>query len=167
MLGRVGFRRRSEAVDPVITPIVTAIAVGAVAGLRDSATQAVRDAYGAVRSLLNATYPSIELKQIEEKPTSQPRRESLAEDLVEAGAGEDRDLLRLVRALVEAVRRDDPGAGATARVDLEDVEARVMAIRDVTSSGGNAEVRVTGARVEEDLMIEGVHAGNGGPYPNV
>jgi hypothetical protein len=86
-------------VDPVITPIAAAIAAGAAAGLKDDATQAVRDAFGALKSFLGGKYPKVDLGPLEAKPDSHAKQMSLAEDLADTKADRDSEVLRLVRAL--------------------------------------------------------------------
>ncbi|MDQ6900340.1 MAG: tetratricopeptide repeat-containing protein [Candidatus Dormibacteraeota bacterium] len=113
--------------DPstAIDPITAAIATGAAAGLTGVATQAVRDGYEALKSGLRARFPKIDVGSLEERPSSQAKQASLAEDLEEAGADRDPELLQLARALVEVIEREAPQAATSAGVDLEHVRAEV------------------------------------------
>ncbi len=85
--------------DPVVAPLVAALAAGAAAGLKDDAAQAVRDAYSRIKSFLGRKYPTVDMHPIETKPASSAKQASLAEDLVDSGADRDPELLALVEAL--------------------------------------------------------------------
>jgi hypothetical protein len=71
--------------DP-ISLVVSTLAAGALAALKPTAEQAVKDAYGGLKSLIQRRYGSVDLSQIEKKPKSSSKQESVAEDLREAGA---------------------------------------------------------------------------------
>jgi hypothetical protein len=149
--------------DPV-TMIVAALAMGAAEGLKATAVDVVKDAYAGLKGLLARKYPKVGVEAIEEKPESEARRAVVAEDLAEAGAGSDEELLALVGKLVEALRAHVPDAGAAVGVDLENVSAEFLRLRDIASTG-------TGVRVKEGefrggIDIEGVRAGGGGPPGN-
>jgi hypothetical protein len=142
--------------DPV-NVISTAIAAGAAAGLKDDASQAVRDAYATVVSLLRARYPVVDVRPVEAKPDSQAKRASLAEDLSDAGAADDPDLLGEAHALAETVQRDQPEAAVAIGVDLADVRAQFLTIERI--SAGTAGVRGQRLDVEGGITISDVTAG--------
>jgi hypothetical protein len=142
--------------DPV-TLIVAALATGAAAGLKDTAASAIKDAYGALKGWLSRHYGGVNVDDLERKPESNAKRASLAEDLADAGAGEDEALLDLARHLVAAVRENDPQAGHVVGVDLDDVAAEFIRVGKITSTG-------TGFRgkrlvVDGGLVIGDVDAG--------
>jgi hypothetical protein len=83
--------------DPV-SIVVTALAAGAVAGLKPTAEQAVKDAYHGLKAVIQNKYKKANVQQLEEKPESKAKQESLAEDLRDAGAETDEELLRQARA---------------------------------------------------------------------
>ena len=155
--------REPEAMDP-ITMIVAALAAGAADALKDTAAAAVKDAYAGLKGFLARKYPKVGVETVEEKPESEARRAVVAEDLADAGAEKDEELLAAVGQLVEALRTHAPEAGASVGVDLEKVSAEHLRLRDIASTG-------TGVRVKEGefrggIDIEGVRAGGGGPSPN-
>ncbi len=138
-----------------VDPVIAAIAAGAAAGLTSTASQAVRDAYGALRSLLLDRFPQVDLRPLEELPDSRFKQDSLAEDLSRFGASRDADVVRLAQALAEAIAREAPHAAATVGVDLEHIRGEFLTIqrieggvraRDVETSGGIGitEVRAPG-----------------------
>jgi hypothetical protein len=126
--------------DPVDL-IAAAAAAGAIAGLKDTAAQAVKDAYEALKGQLQARYPSIDLGPMEVKPESTAKRDSLAEDLADAEAGSDEALLALARALVVVVCHHDREAVNAIGVNLEAVSAAYLNVGEVHSSGSGVVVR--------------------------
>jgi hypothetical protein len=136
-----------------VTLIVAALATGATAGLKDTATAAIKDAYGALKGLLFRKYTNISINDLERKPESDAKRESLAEDLADAGAGEDEELLELARQLVAAVRENDPQAGSAIGINLADVEAEFIRTGKIKSTG-------TGFRGERIKLTGGLEIGD-------
>ena len=146
--------------DPV-TAIVTALAVGAAAGLKDDATQGVKDAYAGLKALISRKYQSARgsVARLEEKPDLPGRKASVAEDLVAAGAQDDEELAQCAAAVVALVRSKDPDAARTIGVDLKDVDAAAITLRNVRASGrGATGIRGHGIRTAGDITIEGVTA---------
>lgn len=146
--------------DPIVDAIAAAIAVGAASGLTQSSSQVVQDAYRALKAVLSSRYAGVDLGPIESKPASIHKRQSLAEDLAEAGAARDAELVALAEALIDAARRE----ASRAEVDLEDIAARFVEVRRVT--GPIARVRVARAQVDDGVSITDVHSeAGGGPDP--
>jgi hypothetical protein len=145
--------------DPV-TMIVSAIAMGAAAGLTDTASAAVQDAYAALKGLITGRYPGVDVAAVENKPESTPKRESLVEDLREAGAKHDADLVEAARQVIAAVKATNAGVGPALGIDLEGVEAAALRIRSVTSDGTG--VRVRDGTFTGDIDIGDVRAGGAG-----
>jgi hypothetical protein len=147
-------------VDPV-SFIVAAVAAGAAAGLKDTAAAAVKDAYAGVKRLIESRYDTAGLDALEQKPESEAKRASLAEDLADAGAGSDEELKELARELVAAVDAHDPGAAAKVGVNLEDLKGASLKITRVVAEGG-ADIRVKKGEFSGDVEISDIHAGPGG-----
>ncbi|MCT9106552.1 hypothetical protein N4G69_13035 [Streptomyces mirabilis] len=148
--------------DPV-TVIVSALAAGAVSGLRESAVSAVKDTYAVLRKLIADRYADVDVQPVERTPTSSAKRESLAEDLTAAGANGDAELLTVAQRLIAAVRNHEPGAGEAIGVDLERIEAAALRIRDVQASGTG--IRVRDAQFGGDIDISEVQAGRPPEHP--
>ncbi|MFI1920291.1 hypothetical protein [Nocardia sp. NPDC020380] len=148
--------------DPV-TIIATAVAVGAAAGLTDSAKQSVVDAYTGLKSLIARRYHDVDIKQVEGKPESLAKRESLAEDLADQGAGDDSELLEAAVEVIRVVRGATLGEAGVVGIDLESVEAAALRIKNVRSGGPG--VKVKRSRFNGDIDIQHVDAGFGEP-PN-
>ena len=126
--------------DPV-TMIVVALAAGAAAGLKPTAEQAVKDADAGIKAFILNKYPSISLDPLEKKPASESKRASIEEDLADAGAGEDDELLASAKALLDAVKQHDRPAAQAIGVDLEEVEAEYLKIQKVRATGTGVKVR--------------------------
>lgn len=140
-----------------VSIIVTAIAGGALAGLKPTAEQAVKDAYAGFKALLRRKYGSVDVTPIENKPESQVKRDSVAEDLRDAGAEQDPELLEAARALLELLKNRAPETGPAIGVDLEKVTAAALRIREVKSEGTG--VRVRDSQFTGDIEIGSVNAG--------
>ena len=93
--------------DPV-SLIVAALAAGASAALKDTAGQAVRDAYGGFKALLKRKLGDAPLtEQVIEKHAEAPEvwEKPLQEELAAANVAEDEDV---IRAAQELLARVDP-----------------------------------------------------------
>lgn len=148
--------------DPV-TLIVSALALGASAGLKSTVTTAIGDAYSALRRILGERYRGVDLTPVERRPESAAKRDSLAEDLDVAGAGADTELLAAARLLIEQVSSHAPEAAAVVGVDLERVHAAALRIATVESAGTG--VRVRDSEFAGDVDIRDVRAGPDHPQP--
>lgn len=149
--------------DP-IGIIVSALTSGAAAGLKPTAENAIKDAYAGLKSMIQRKYSRIDLLPLENKPESQSKRESVAEDLVDAGATGDQELLDIAKAVIDAVAVHDKAAATVVGVDLEEVKAAYLDIKKVTTSG--AGIRVKKSEFEGGIDIGEVNAGEVGESPN-
>lgn len=120
--------------DPV-TLIVSALAAGAATALKETVGTAITDAYSALKGLLRRKYEDVNIDAVERKPDSTVQRDAVAENLAEAGGGEDQELLELARQLVAAIREHEPAIEAPAGVVLKDVEAAFIRAEDIKSTG--------------------------------
>jgi RIP homotypic interaction motif len=98
--------------DPV-TLIVTALTAGAALGLKDTASAAVKDAYGNLKALVSKRLAArrdgeLVLARHEESP--QAWKEPLAAELTAAGADNDAGLVAAAQALMSLV--DETGSRA-------------------------------------------------------
>ena len=142
--------------DP-LTMIVSTLAAGALAGLKPTAEQVVKDAYASVKSLIQRKYSKVDLTQLERKPESETKRESVREDLIDAGAEGDAELLARIKVLLDTLEKHAPNAGAAIGVNLKDVKAGAFNLVEVNSEG-------TGVNIEKgefggDINIGKVTAG--------
>jgi hypothetical protein len=145
--------------DPdTVTVVVSALSAGAAAGLKDTATNAVKDAYAGLKRLVTDRY-LVDVSPLESKPHSEAKRASLAEDLQEAGADADVEVLEAAQRVIAVVAAHAPDTGPAIGIDLERLEAAAsVRIRDVTATGTG--VRGEDWKVGGDLDISGIHAGS-------
>ena len=134
--------------------IVTAVAMGAAAGLKDTASNAIRDTYDGLKTFIRRNYSTIDLAPVEAKPESTAKRDSLAEDLTSAGAGNDSELLEHASVLVDAVTANDPESAVSIGVDLEEVRAASLRISNVKADEKG--VRVRKSEFSGDIDIQGI-----------
>ena len=137
--------------DP-ISIIVAAVAAGAAAGLKANAETIIKDAYEGIKALIRGRYAQVDLSPIENRPESDSKRGSLAEDLSDAGAAQDLELLDQAKALADLVKERAPATGPAIGVDLERVSAAYLNVRKVVAQG-------TGVKVREGTFSGGIDIG--------
>ena len=94
-----------------ITFIVTALAAGAAAGLTASAENAIKEAYAGIKALIQRKFGGVDLAVLESKPESATRRGVVAEELTEAGAAQDQELLQAAERLMQLIQQRAPQVG--------------------------------------------------------
>jgi hypothetical protein len=75
----------SRVIADAVSVIVSAVSAGAVAGAKDTVAQAVKDAYAGLKKLITERYAHVDVTAVEKKPESMAKRDSLGEDLQDAG----------------------------------------------------------------------------------
>ncbi|MGW4720908.1 hypothetical protein [Nocardia sp. NPDC004260] len=143
--------------------VVAAVAAGAATGLTGVAERAVADAYQALKGLLAGRYRSVDVGVVERQPQSVNRRAVLAEELEQAGAGADEELLAAAGQVLVAVHHHAPQVADTVGVQLREVRAGELTITDVASAG--AGVVAENTSVDGSMTISGIRAGTGQPHP--
>ena len=150
--------------DPV-SVVVTALVAGAAAGVKPAAEQAVKDAYAGLKTLIQRKWQHVSISQLEANPTSEARQAVVKEDLAQANAADDRDLLTAADKVLDAVAQHAPEVAKSIGVRLEDIKSGgSLRIRDVVA--GDAGVDVRKADVHGDIDISGVRAGRTGDSRN-
>jgi hypothetical protein len=147
--------------DPV-SLLIGALAAGAQAALKDTATAAIKDAYAGLKTLIVSRFgKKSSLESLEERPGSAAKQAAAAEDLSDAGAAADAEVMARARAVVEAVERDDPATARALGLDLARIKAEFLKVGDITSEG-------TAARIRDSSFTGGITLGNltaGSPKP--
>jgi hypothetical protein len=150
-----------------ITAIVTALALGAAAGLKGTTEQLIKDGYTTLKTLLTSKFPQARssIDQLEHAPDSKARRAVVEEDLTKEGVGYNTEILQQVKALLDVIAQRAPNTAEIIGVSLRDITGASLRIADVLSSGSG--VIVKGADISGDIDIQGVRAGpQGGHHPN-
>jgi hypothetical protein len=112
--------------DPV-TIIVTALAVGAAAGLQegfqDVAKQAITDAYAGLKSLIQRKFNQINLSVIETKPDDKHLQAFVEDQLRQAEVDKDPEVVEQALVVQRTAREQAPDLARAAGVILIDIEA--------------------------------------------
>jgi hypothetical protein len=142
--------------EPFIVSLVGALAAGAVAAAKDTATQAIKDAYTGIRQYIKDQYATVQLDELDKEPQSEGQQLVAKEKLEKAGVANDPLLLKHVVDLVEALKSQPPDAATTVGVDLEGIRAAVdvqirrvgaggpVRMRDIQARGGSAIIEDVG-----------------------
>jgi hypothetical protein len=99
--------------EPITTAIIAAVSVGAVDGLKDTAKVAISDAYAGFKRLIlskkGMNSPVVKaIQDIEEKPSSSGRRQTLDEEIKEANIGNDKEILHAIKTLKKVMENNIP-----------------------------------------------------------
>ena len=144
-----------------IAIIVNALAAGAAAGLKPTAEQAIKDAYSGVKKFIQFKYGTLSLEALEQKPDSEAKQASVAEDLVELGARDDNELLMNAKSLLDAIKLHDPDVAAKLNINLEEVDAAYFKL-NVAAAAGDINVGIKKSKFNKGINLEGLTAGSPG-----
>lgn len=142
-----------------ITAVVTALSMGALESIKPTASQAVQDLYAGLKKLIQDRYQKTNssLEALEKKPESLSKRESLQEDLQDAGAVNDTKLIAQAQTLLTAIEQHAPQAAQAIGVKLEDVRAANIRLQEVMVRGEQAVgVHIKHATLMGDIEIGSV-----------
>jgi hypothetical protein len=144
-------------VDPV-TLVVAALVAGAAAGLKNTASSAVKDVYNGLKGLVRrklADRPDGELVLARHEQDPQVWNKPLVQELTAAGAGDDPALVMAAQALMQLV---DAAGSAAGRYQVSASDHAAAAGRDmhITASGGGTAAGVIHGNVAPpDPMLPG------------
>ena len=101
--------------DP-LTIIVTALTAGAALAAKDVAGQAIKDGYTGLKTLIVRKFqnkPDVTqaVEQVEHKPESKGRQDTLKEELETAGAGNDAEIIEQAQALYDLIKKHEAATG--------------------------------------------------------
>jgi hypothetical protein len=132
--------------------IVGALSAGATVALKESASQAVKDAYSGLKRLLAGRLMS--LPNLEEDPTDQDFRNAAQKELQRKNLDSDRDLIQQVRELTLALEQvtreqlnnwgiDISQLHAAQNVLIQNLQStnHGVRIKDVEASSGNIHIK--------------------------
>jgi len=149
-----------------VNVVVSAIGAGAAAGLKASASKVVTDAYAGLKKLVTDRYAHVDVSAVENKPESVAKRDSLAEDLQDAGAGSDEELVTAAQRVLAAVAEHAPKVGSVIGVDVVGLSAVNVRLSDIRVEGPNAVgLRARDVIVSGDFEVRRIRATGeaGGP----
>jgi hypothetical protein len=121
--------------DP-FTIIAAAVAAGASSGLKGATSEAIKDAYHGLETIIKDVYnrhrnivDSVE--HLVKKPDDKNRRASLAEELKEAGPDVDNRLMEAAQEVIAAVKRDSPETAHAIGMMSEEFEAFNLHVKNL------------------------------------
>jgi hypothetical protein len=145
-----------------VTLIVTALALGAAAGLKPTAERAVKDAYSGLKSLIERKFAKVDLSLLEARPENKNRQAVVEEELQEVGAHQDAEILKQAQTLLDTVSEKAPTAGAAIGVNLENIKGASLELSKIiaqsTGQGSATGVNISGADIQGDIKISDVTA---------
>ncbi len=122
--------------EPISATIAAALATGAAAALKETASSVVKDAYNAVKAYVSSKFHQVDTGEIERNPASTARQAVLSEELESAGADKDQQLRALVNELIRRVEELAPDAAEPIGVNLGVLKAKLLEIGEVSEGTG-------------------------------
>jgi hypothetical protein len=122
---------RKHHMDPVSTAIITALSAGTIAGLTDTAKTAVNDGYNKLKGLLTKKHGESSevvqaIAQLEKKPESQGRKDTLQEEIVAVKAEQDEEIVAAAKQILMLVQPQQAGMGRFNIQNNGPVQGQVM-----------------------------------------
>jgi hypothetical protein len=122
--------------DPV-TVIVSALSLGAAAGLEPTVATAVKDGYAGLKALVLRKFgtkgdAADALAKVETKPDSAGRKTTLQEELTAAGADRDQEVVDRAAELLKLLESEAPGVTGGLVGQINAAGGKVLVL-----SGGN------------------------------
>ena len=135
-----------------ISAIVGALAAGAVAALKDTAGQAVKDAYSGLVKLVKDRYgkekrvvESVEF--LEKDPADTDRQGVLAKAMTSVSVSPDKAVTDALEKLLTVLERHAPEAGAAVGVDIGVLRATALDMQSIQAPMQGTGVRITEANI--------------------
>ncbi|TPQ26490.1 hypothetical protein C2U68_11480 [Methylomonas koyamae] len=136
---------------------MAAIISGAVASAKPTTEKVIGDLYNGLKTIIQRKYGGVSLEAVEKKPESEAKQASLREDLVEAKAAEDNELLQQAQALLNAIAEQPPQVAQAIGIKLENVKAANVRLQEIIVSGKQAAgVHAKGSEFSGDIEISRV-----------
>ncbi|MGI9072795.1 MAG: hypothetical protein ACR2JB_16120 [Bryobacteraceae bacterium] len=151
--------------EPLTTTIVTALALGASAGLKDDAKQVIKDGYSALREQIHRKFGTVGIAQLEQAPVSKARRAAVEQNLAATGAEHDPEVLKRAKEILEAIQQYAPKAAREIGVHLKDIRGASLNISRVLAS--HTGIEIEGADFSGDISISDIQIGQTNAFPKV
>ena len=143
----------------IITLVVGALVAGASASIQKVGGDLIQTAYDKLKAaVISRTSRKAAVEALAEDPQSVPQKQAVEEALRKSGAEADLDLAKLAAELSEALARLAPEEKAAIGVDIRELEARNVSLKNIVAEGAG----VVGGhwKLSGDLSIDGVSAGS-------
>lgn len=140
-----------------LSAIMTAIISGAVASAKPTTEKAIGDLYTGLKTIIQRKYSGVSLEAVEKRPESEAKQASLREDLEEAKAADDSELLQQAQTLLKAIAEQPPQVAQAIGIKLEDVKAANVRLQEIIVSGEQAAgVHIKHVETSGDIEINKV-----------
>ncbi len=143
-----------------ISAITAALIAGATAAASGTASDAVKDAYQGLKTLLMDGYKIASTALLEKKPTSPTYRGAVEDELKESAAAitDDKSVLEKTQALHDALRKEPPVQLVAWGVDIKNIEAAGNFIAQrISGSGGG--FRAESMKIGGDVRLSDITGG--------
>lgn len=138
--------------DP-ISIILIALVTGAAAAIKPTTEQVIKDAYAGIKKLIQNKYKEVNVTVLEGDPASKSRQGVVKEDLEKTEAGQDKQLLREAKALLDAIQGHASDVPKSVGLDLKDIKAAALTAGHILVEGNNA----TGVKAEKLDIAGPIH----------
>lgn len=142
--------------DPV-SAIVAVVVAGATAGLKETASKAVKDSYEALKGFLASRLSSFGL--LEQNPKEAAFQQAAEIEIRSKGLEKEPDLAERVRALEAAIAQEPAEHLAAWGIDVSNIRAATDVIVKNLSALGPVQVRDIEARTGR-VEVEGITTGD-------
>jgi hypothetical protein len=141
--------------DPV-SAIIGALIAGATAAMKETASQAVKDAYAGLKRILIDTYSIHSIGLVEKKPNNAAFRQAAESELKDSAALADRQVMEHALAVLTAALRDLANVSAGGYgIDAETIKAgQNLLIERV--SGGHIGIRAGTIEAGGDMTLRDI-----------
>lgn len=144
-----------------ITILVTALTLGAAAGLKPAAEQAVKDAYAGIKKLIQDKYERISLSMLENDPKEKTRQDIIKADLEKAGADQDTELLQKAREVIQIVQAKAPETASDMNIDFGKIDVATDIEIENLRAEGDLSLKLDEAKSSEGgFKLKGLTAGD-------
>jgi len=140
-----------------IDVIVMALALGAIAGIKDSTEQAVKDLYNGFKSLIERKYGDVHISLLETDPGSKAKQAVIREELEKKNILDDIEVLTTAKQLLLAIQEHSPNAGSLIGLEMRNVTAGVVEIDHIIAVEGKGAV-LSDSKFEE-VHIHSIESG--------
>lgn len=150
--------------EPVIITIAAAVALGAAAGLKDTASKAVTDAYAGLKKLIQDRYQqnksiTFAAEHVSEQPEDETRRQMLEVALKSADADKDTELVQAAELMLAAVDEHTPETVAGIGMDIGKLKAARLEVNNVlAATDGGTGVKIGEAEIEGTASFSNIGA---------
>jgi hypothetical protein len=144
----------------IASAILTAIVAGGTASAKDTASQAIKDAYAGLRRLLVDVYKLTTVKSLDRDPKSSKARSEVIEEVSKSAVLSDKRILESLQNLTAALEKESPARLADWDINL----GNIVSARNVLIEKFEAEGSIDIGDIEAksgDVILRDLRAGVG------